>query len=318
MSEDIEAINVTKKSSARKSDVWNYFKRIETNGVFLAQCLKKECSKILSTPNWTTSSLIKHLNYVHKIRDLKKLPSYRFRASGGVQKLSKEKKSHIDRLALEAIIKDGRSFNDFNKSGLKRFIQNIFPEIEKKLVELNIFHKVTTITSDNAPNMLGLFQYLSRSDIKHIPCMAHVLHLILCNGLGIWETITDNNDKISGESTNENLINFDDSISQYLKTININSDGSCNMPISNVNQSVEEEIQSGDETCENETIDDENDSNSVVTNSSELSDVGVEDVEDNFEFGIIANQYDHRENTPVSVKQQIGHVLKTDFSTQNK
>ncbi|CAF4597280.1 unnamed protein product, partial [Rotaria sp. Silwood2] len=106
MSEDIEAINVTKKSSARNSDVWNYFKRIEINGVFLAKCLKKECSKILSTPNWITSSLIKHLNYVHKIRDLKKLPSHRFSASEGVQKLSKEKKSHINCLALEAIIKD--------------------------------------------------------------------------------------------------------------------------------------------------------------------------------------------------------------------
>ncbi|CAF4339092.1 unnamed protein product, partial [Rotaria sordida] len=35
--------------------------------------------------------------------------------------------------------------------------------IEKQLTELQIFDKVTTITCDGAPNIVGLFDYFSRT-----------------------------------------------------------------------------------------------------------------------------------------------------------
>ena len=59
-------------------------------------------------------------------------------------------------------------------------------EIEKQLNELKIFDKVSSITCDGAPNMIALFNYLTRSDIDRIQCIAHKIHLIVCNGLSIW------------------------------------------------------------------------------------------------------------------------------------
>ncbi|CAF1387575.1 unnamed protein product [Rotaria sordida] len=40
--------------------------------------------------------------------------------------------------------------------------------IEKQLTELQIFNKVTTITCDGAPNIVGLFDYFSRTGINRI------------------------------------------------------------------------------------------------------------------------------------------------------
>ena len=110
------------KSNGFKSAVWNHFKRVIINGVYRAQCLERGCKKTLSIPNLSTSSLHKHLRDVHKIEDLKKASNGHIKSAQSIQKLPKNKKKKLDHLALEPIIKDGRSFNDFNKSGLKRFL----------------------------------------------------------------------------------------------------------------------------------------------------------------------------------------------------
>jgi hypothetical protein len=46
------------------------------------------------------------------------------------QKISSKLKKKLDYAALVAIIEDGRSFNDFSKSGFKKFIQLILPSKE--------------------------------------------------------------------------------------------------------------------------------------------------------------------------------------------
>ena len=82
---------------------------------------------MLSTPNCSTSSLIKHLRGIHKIDNLKKSSNGCVGTGRVIQKLTTARKKHLDRFALEAIVHDARSFNDFHKSGLKRFFQYAIP-----------------------------------------------------------------------------------------------------------------------------------------------------------------------------------------------
>ncbi|CAF4335686.1 unnamed protein product, partial [Rotaria sordida] len=91
--------------------------------------------------------------------------------------------------------------------------------IEKQLSELQIFDKVTTITCDGAPKIVGLFDYFSRTGINRIQCMVHTIHLIICNGLSIWLT------KVTViRETDTNMIDIDEHLSQTVRTIKINED----------------------------------------------------------------------------------------------
>jgi hypothetical protein len=98
-------------------------------------------------------------------------------------------------------------------------------EIGKQLVDLNIFDKITTITCDNAPNMLGLFNHLSR-DIKRIPCVAHVLHLTICNALGIWQEGEDNDLNSTTDKSNNNISEneFDEGLTQSVRKMSLAGD----------------------------------------------------------------------------------------------
>ena len=110
-----------------KSPVWNYFERVLIDGVYRARCLKNGCDKTMALINWSTSPLFKHLRDIHQIQNLKKKSNGRVIVGRITRKLSKIKKKKLDDLAAEAIIKDGRSFNDFNKTGLKHFLQFAIP-----------------------------------------------------------------------------------------------------------------------------------------------------------------------------------------------
>ena len=72
--------------------------------------------------------------------------------------------------------------------------------------------------------MLGLFKYLTR-DIKHAPCVAHILHLIICNGLDTWKDTKCDLNKNCDNSINST--NGDDSyqgLNLYIRTLNIDND----------------------------------------------------------------------------------------------
>ena len=73
----------------------------------------------------------------------------------------------------------------FSSFQTRHYSELIGLEIEKQLIELKLFDKVTSITCDGAPNMVKMFDYLSRPEINRIRCQAHLLHLIVCNGLGL-------------------------------------------------------------------------------------------------------------------------------------
>ena len=106
-------------------------------------------------------------------------------------------------------------FSSFQKH---HFSELTGAEIEKQLIELNIFEKVTSITCNSGPNVIKMFDYLTRSDIIRIRCQAHLLHLIVCNGLGLWFDKKKNKKSTTDET---NLIDPEERSSQSLRTINI-------------------------------------------------------------------------------------------------
>lgn len=62
---------------------------------------------------------------------------------------------------------------------------NIASELELHLKNLKIYEKVVSITCDGASNMRASFNSIS-TNIRRIICIAHRLHLIVCNSLGLW------------------------------------------------------------------------------------------------------------------------------------
>ncbi|CAF1200927.1 unnamed protein product [Rotaria sordida] len=62
---------------------------------------------------------------------------------------------------------------------------NISMVIKKELKDLNVSEKTRSITTDGAASMAKIGETLY-GDTKQIYCVAHRLHLVVCNGLGLW------------------------------------------------------------------------------------------------------------------------------------
>ncbi|CAF1296806.1 unnamed protein product [Didymodactylos carnosus] len=296
-------------SSRISSKVWNYFTRSDNVKVLQAEC--NLCHVRIKTKNWNTSTLLRHLTGVHKIDHLSDTAAIDRKCRN---KLPLLKQRRLNAVAIEAIIQDGRTFNDFNKPGIQRFFQEALPgfippsrhnvkrrlkrlhiqaaatliktleiidhiaitldfwtdrkmssymvltghyinerfklnscilrfskfdhrhfspnidtEIEKQLKELHIFDKITTITCDGASNLIGAFRYFSRDDIQRIQCMAHKLHLVVCNGLGLWiKRKVSNCDLDNGGDNADEMLSDDEMetdeerLSQTLEKISLN------------------------------------------------------------------------------------------------
>ena len=68
----------------------------------------------------------------------------------------------------------------------RHFSKLIALVIENELVGLSLYDKLVSITCDGASNMRNMFNYFSRPNITCIRCIAHKLHLIICNSLNLW------------------------------------------------------------------------------------------------------------------------------------
>jgi hypothetical protein len=87
--------------------------------------------------------------------------------------------------------------------------------IEAELKRLQVYEKTTTITCDGASNMRKSFDWLNP---KRLQCLAHKLHLLVCNALCLWvkkpsknsettsvveQSVSDDLSESSDESTRE-------------------------------------------------------------------------------------------------------------------
>ena len=120
----IDVIDLEEKE--QPANAWDYFKKIDKD---YARCLL--CGKKLTTKNRSITGLKNHLSSIHKLSNFceqsKKKQERQidtvFRKCTTVEpKLTQSKIDKFDGAAVEAIIIDGRSFSDFEKDGMVKFL----------------------------------------------------------------------------------------------------------------------------------------------------------------------------------------------------
>ncbi|CAF1670409.1 unnamed protein product, partial [Adineta ricciae] len=107
----------------RKSHVWEYFERCQDPEVLRAKCFL--CEDELRTPNYATSSLIRHLEQRHNLQQAAQIQVLPVQTKSN--KLSRAERKRLDSLPINAIIQDGRSYGDLHKSGMKKLIDGLQP-----------------------------------------------------------------------------------------------------------------------------------------------------------------------------------------------
>ena len=129
-----------------------------------------------------------------------------------------------------------KNFNDHSKvlkfitfEG-RHFSKLIAQVIENELVSLGLYDKLVTITCDGASNMRDMFNYFNRPNITYIHCIAHKLHLIICNGLNLWVKQKKEQDTTDVEETGDEESFEDDEdgmpirLSQMIKSMSVDID----------------------------------------------------------------------------------------------
>ncbi|CAF4268238.1 unnamed protein product, partial [Rotaria sp. Silwood2] len=129
----ITSLNVTLNSDTNNDDetnvqqlkelsnIWQY--AIRNDNKSFATCLL--CDKQISTSNWSTSSVRRHLIQVHDKTELILSDEERKKKSSNIRQDLKEK---LHNLCVEAIIRDSLPFKAFNKPGLSKLLQEAVPE----------------------------------------------------------------------------------------------------------------------------------------------------------------------------------------------
>ena len=102
------------------SPVWQYAVRSEDKSY--ATC--RLCDKRISTSNWSTSSLRRHLIQMHNKSELMLSKKHKRNVTPDAPQRVREK---FHKLSVEATIKDSLPFNAFNKPGLSRLIEEAIP-----------------------------------------------------------------------------------------------------------------------------------------------------------------------------------------------
>ncbi|CAF4089715.1 unnamed protein product [Rotaria sordida] len=291
----------------------------------------KLCLEI-SRKGQSTSGVRRHLRTVHKLKEFEEKTIKTTKKNIMINNLSPDKKQKLHVLALNAIVEDGRSFNDLNKPGiiklfngfrpphrntvkrnLKRLNQqhvkkmstqlhdanfiaittdfwsdrssrsyicitghwftnnidikskilvfapfqdrhtayNVSSEIEQHLKRLNIFDKTVSVTCDGASNIKAAFKKLDPK-IRRIQCLAHKLHLIISNALGLWLKPQKQNgdDESNGSDEDEYLL---DNELKSLSLNELNNDENTTIQDEEVNDKSsgeDENVDSSEETEE--------------------------------------------------------------------
>jgi len=91
-----------------------------------------------------------------------------------------------DNFELKSTVLSFTAFNTHHKA------VDIRGTLETRLKEFNILHKVVAVTSDGGKNVVRAIRDLN-SNLDHVWCIAHRLHLCITNGFGFWTVKKDNN-----------------------------------------------------------------------------------------------------------------------------
>ena len=108
------------------SNVWKYATKKSPN---LAVC--NLCNRSMKTKNGVTTNVRRHLIGQHGLSILQLSP--RSSSTSRQRTHTPQMKRLLDKLAIHAIIEDGRSFGDLRKSGLMNFLAEAAPGIKYSL-----------------------------------------------------------------------------------------------------------------------------------------------------------------------------------------
>jgi hypothetical protein len=80
---------------------------------------------VLSRKNQSTSGVRRHLRLVHHMKEFEEKNVHPTTNHDASNKLSADRKRKLQALAVNAIIEDGRSFNDLSKSGITKLFNGL-------------------------------------------------------------------------------------------------------------------------------------------------------------------------------------------------
>ncbi|CAF1096355.1 unnamed protein product [Adineta steineri] len=135
----------TDSTPSYSSKIWDYAIRIPQSNYSICNLCPDE--RQISTNNGSTSSLRNHLINKHDIHALK-LPIEKKKKINQCL-VDPQRKSKLHKLLINCVIKDGRTFNDLQKPGMKNVLQELLPEytppsrftIARHLQRLHLFHR---------------------------------------------------------------------------------------------------------------------------------------------------------------------------------
>lgn len=104
-------------SSSIESSVWKYAIKNENQ---TASC--RICQTTIKTTNGSTTGVRKHLLQVHKIKEITSK-----KQSKAMEKCSPSLRRELHNLIIQAVVKDGRAFDDFRRAGIMKIFQRIVP-----------------------------------------------------------------------------------------------------------------------------------------------------------------------------------------------
>ncbi|CAF3343095.1 unnamed protein product, partial [Rotaria socialis] len=87
----------------------------------------------------------------------------------------------------------------FQSYDQRHLASNIAAEVHNRLHDLGIEDKVTSVTADGATNMANAFSSLDNVD--RFWCVAHRLHLTLCNGLCLWKKFKKDEEELNNNNS---------------------------------------------------------------------------------------------------------------------
>ncbi|CAF0933307.1 unnamed protein product [Didymodactylos carnosus] len=106
----------------KKLDVMAYFIPLETGGY---QC--RLCSKFLKCDKSSDTNLRKHLGTFEKMPQFLYPSQRKQHKTGKLARITTKRKLELDSALFECILLDGRSYNDFNKKGMRYFLKTALP-----------------------------------------------------------------------------------------------------------------------------------------------------------------------------------------------
>ncbi|CAF4511144.1 unnamed protein product, partial [Rotaria sp. Silwood2] len=157
--ENVLCDTTTETKLSHSSAGWQY--AVRDNHPTYAICCLCPDKKRISTNNGSTTTLRKHLISKHNKFDLI-LPNHERKRNKTLS--NPIKKQQLHHMLISCIIHDGRTFNDFEKAGIKKILQVLVPDYEppnrfavvRHLKHLNVFHHKQLIDQLTSVNNISL------------------------------------------------------------------------------------------------------------------------------------------------------------------